>query len=56
MAYSLLIVSPTAIDCLIPLLDKLKSERNRCWKSSADYLFEKTGKQLYFQNVAGLLN
>lgn len=47
---SLLIVSPTAIDCLLPLFDKLKSELNLivAGKSSADYLFEKTGKTALF--------
>ncbi len=59
---NLLLTSPTVIDCLIPLLSKLKPELNLivAGKSSADYLFNKSGTKASFpkhgSGVAELIN
>ncbi len=47
---NLLLTSPTVIDYLIPLLNKLKPELNLIvtGKSSADYLFDKSGAKASF--------
>lgn len=54
---NLLLTSPTVIDCLIPLLGKLKPELNVivAGKSSADYLLGKSGvKALYPECGSGV--
>ena len=54
---NLLLTSPTVIDCLIPSLDKLKPELNLivAGKSSADYLFDKSGiKALFPKHGSGV--